>query len=276
MAIIVNLPDLIINKVENREVFAYMKANGLIKDDELYLVDGDGGAILYTTQDLTEEQKKQARLNIGAVTESDLAIAKIDGLQTVLDGKENKGAAESALATAKSYADTEIESALSETKAYTDGEIDALTELLQESFDLKVNVSDIVNNLTTNDSDKPLSAAQGVALKARLDSININLEDLGAGDMLKSVYDIDGNGIVDNSEKLGGQSPSYYAKASDIPNSISDFGITVTKEELNYVDGVTSNIQEQINALITRIAALESKVKTLEAAVGFSTNESDM
>ena len=35
-----------------------------------------------------------------------------------------------------------------------------------------------------------------------------------------SVYDIDGNGQVDkadNSDKLGGQLPSYYAKASDIP-----------------------------------------------------------
>lgn len=35
----------------------------------------------------------------------------------------------------------------------------------------KVNVSDIINNLTTNVSDKPLSAAQGVALKALIDAI---------------------------------------------------------------------------------------------------------
>lgn len=35
----------------------------------------------------------------------------------------------------------------------------------------KVNVSDIVNNLTTNTTNKPLSAAQGVALKALIDSI---------------------------------------------------------------------------------------------------------
>lgn len=37
----------------------------------------------------------------------------------------------------------------------------------------KVNVSDIVNNLTTNVSNKPLSAAQGVALKALIDAITI-------------------------------------------------------------------------------------------------------
>ena len=37
----------------------------------------------------------------------------------------------------------------------------------------KVNVSDIIDNLTTNVSNKPLSAAQGVALKALIDGITI-------------------------------------------------------------------------------------------------------
>lgn len=35
-----------------------------------------------------------------------------------------------------------------------------------------------------------------------------------SGDMMKSVYDTNGDGIVDNSEKLGGQLPEYYAPAS--------------------------------------------------------------
>lgn len=37
----------------------------------------------------------------------------------------------------------------------------------------KVNVSDIINNLTTNVTNKPLSAAQGVALKALIDAIKV-------------------------------------------------------------------------------------------------------
>ena len=37
----------------------------------------------------------------------------------------------------------------------------------------KVNVSDIINNLTTNVSNKPLSAAQGVVLKSLIDGITI-------------------------------------------------------------------------------------------------------
>ena len=37
----------------------------------------------------------------------------------------------------------------------------------------KVNVADIIDNLTTNVSNKPLSAAQGVALKALIDAITV-------------------------------------------------------------------------------------------------------
>ena len=76
-----NLAQLVINRVENQEVYNYMVANGLIKDDELYLIGGDdnGGsdtttAVLYTFQELTEEQKIQARANIGAVATDDIKI----------------------------------------------------------------------------------------------------------------------------------------------------------------------------------------------------------
>lgn len=333
-------------------------------------------------------------------------IANVDGLQTVLDGKETSGAAATALTNAKSYTDGEVDAATEllqeeiETKANSsdltshvnnksnphgvtaaqvgadptgtaesavsshntnteahsdirdsiewlttvfnaladsdDETLDQLSEivayiksnksLIDSITTSKVNVSDIVDNLTTNISNKPLSAAQGVALKALIDSINTNMEDLGAGDMLKSVYDTDGNGIVDNAEKVNGFTvgvnvpanakftdtvythPTYTAKSSglykvtvdssghvsetaavtksditalgipaqDTTYTLSSFGITATAAELNYVGGVTSNIQTQINALISRIAALESKVATLEASVGFSTNESDM
>lgn len=42
--------------------------------------------------------------------------------------------------------------------------------------------------------------------------------DVGSGDMLKSVYDANDNGIVDDSEKLGGEYPSYYATSSTLIN----------------------------------------------------------
>ena len=45
--------------------------------------------------------------------------------------------------------------------------------LIEEVTTNKVSVSDIIDNLTTNVSNKPLSAAQGVALKALIDAIVI-------------------------------------------------------------------------------------------------------
>ena len=58
------------------------------------------------------------------------------------------------------------------------------------------------------------------------------------GDMKKSVYDADGDGIVDDAEKLGGQLPSYYAKVADLNN----------KADKTYVDGQISTVNTLIAA----------------------------
>lgn len=49
--------------------------------------------------------------------------------------------------------------------------IKANRELIESVTTAKVNVTDIIDNLTTNASNKPLSAAQGVALKALIDAL---------------------------------------------------------------------------------------------------------
>lgn len=46
--------------------------------------------------------------------------------------------------------------------------------------------------------------------------------------MSTDVYDQDNDGIVDNSEKLGGQLPSYYATASDLTAEISNRAAAIT------------------------------------------------
>lgn len=74
----------------------------------------------------------------------------------------------------------------------------------------KVNVSDIVDNLTTNSTSKVLSAAQGVAIKALIDALQAELD-------------------------------SHTHTVSDITD------LTVTATELNYVEGVERNIQSQLN-----------------------------
>lgn len=42
------------------------------------------------------------------------------------------------------------------------------------------------------------------------------------GDMTKKVYDTNGNGIVDDAERLGGQLPEYYATAADVDSITPD------------------------------------------------------
>lgn len=56
---------------------------------------------------------------------------------------------------------------LSEVVAYIKSNRDLISAITTS----KVNVADIVNNLTTNAANKPLSAAQGVALKALIDEL---------------------------------------------------------------------------------------------------------
>ena len=73
----------------------------------------------------------------------------------------------------------------------------------------KINVSDIIDNLTTNVSNKPLSAAQGVALKALIDGITIpkklpNPQKLTFSGAVTAEYDGSGAVTVTIPESSGG------------------------------------------------------------------------
>ena len=48
-----------------------------------------------------------------------------------------------------------------------------------------------------------------------LERINEKVTEIGSADMTKSIYDTDSNGIVDDSEKLGGYGPENYATKSE-------------------------------------------------------------
>jgi lysophospholipase L1-like esterase len=88
----------------------------------------------------------------------------------------------------------------------------------------KVSVADIINNLTTNVTNKPLSAAQGVALKTLID--NLNAADVGAlpsttviPDALADLKADSNHRVVTDAEKT-----AWNAKAntSDIPTKVSE------------------------------------------------------
>ncbi len=93
------------------------------------------------------------------------------------------------------------------------------------SVETGANKTTIENVLTSESTTTALSAAQGKALKKAIDSITTDIGNMGGGDMMKATYDTDGDGIIDsaaNANQLGGQSPSYYAAATDIPENVSE------------------------------------------------------
>ncbi len=121
-----------------------------------------------TTAHITadERTKWNAKIDATAITThntSDAAHSDIRGLINTLTERLN---------TVANSSDEDLDQ-LSEIVAYIKNNktlIDGITTS-------KVSVSDIINNLTTNVSNKPLSAAQGVALKGLIDTLQGVVDD---------------------------------------------------------------------------------------------------
>ena len=111
------------------------------------------------------------------------------------------------------------------------------------------------------------------AAGAHTATINDGADGSGAGDMLAATYDADGDGIVDDAEKLGGQLPGYYAKASDVPNvpawALSSTKPTYTAQEVGAAAAEHTHEQGDVAGLS---AALAGKVNA-ESGKGLSTND---
>ena len=104
-------------------------------------------------------------------------------------------------------------------------------------------------------------------------TINDGADGSGTGDMVRATYDANENGIVDDAEKLGGQLPGYYAKASDVPSvpawALSNTKPTYTAQEVGAAAAEHTHEQGDIAGLET---ALAGKVDT-ESGKGLSTND---
>lgn len=112
---------------------------------------------------------------------------------------------------------------LSEIVAY----IKSNKELIDNVTTSKINISDIINNLTTNVDNKPLSAAQGVAIKSLIDALETKVNNKA--------------------------NSSHTHEVSEISD------LTVTSTELNYLDGVTSSVQNQLDSKADIINAISYK-----------------
>ena len=138
---------------------------------------------------------------------------------------------------------------MSELVAY----IKANRSLIESITTSKVNVSDIINNLTTNVTNKPLSAAQGVAIKSLIDALQAEVDTKADSSTLSSHISNTSNPHGVTLGKLGVTATAAELNIMDgVTATAAELnvldGITATTAELNYVDGVTSNIQTQLNA----------------------------
>ena len=101
---------------------------------------------------------------------------------------------------------------------------------------IEANATKVVveNELTSTSMVNALSSLQGKILNDRINAINTNLGNLGAGDMLKSTYDIDGDGIVDDAKRVNG-----HTVQSDVPFN-AKFTDTTYSEANTSVSGLMS------------------------------------
>ncbi len=122
-------------------------------------------------------------------------------------------------------------------------------------------------------------------------TVNDGADGSGSGDMMKATYDSNGNGIVDNAEKLEGHAASYFAQATH-SHAIAD--VNGLQKELNGKgagdmkksvydadgDGVVDNARKldgkapsyyataaALSAVSTRVSTLENDIATALAAI---------
>lgn len=111
--------------------------------------------------------------------------------------------------------------------------------------------ADVVNVLTSDETDKPLSAAQGKALKTAVDNLDSTT-------MKTATYDADGDGVVDNAAALGGvAAASYLTKVglNDMKNvasgivGLDENGLVPSDVLPSYVDDVIEGyVKEDLTA----------------------------
>ena len=88
----------------------------------------------------------------------------------------------------------------------------------------KVNVSDIINNLTTNVTNKPLSAAQGVAIKSLIDSLQTVVDSKANSAHTHAISDVTNLQTTLDAKVPDSRTINGMALSNNITLSASDVG----------------------------------------------------
>lgn len=142
----------------------------------------------------------------------------------------------------------------------------------------KINVSDIINNLTTNVSNKPLSAAQGVALKALIDAIVVPTKvseltnDKGYLTSVPVTSVNNKTGAVSLSASDVGALPS----TTKIPSSLSDLTADTTHRTVTDTEKSAWNAKAETSSIPTKVSQLTNDAKYLTSVPSEYVTETEM
>lgn len=285
----------------------YLSLDRLTEYDALIKAEIDKGdeSALETAKSYTDTQIANIP-SVDAYTKAEMDAAlegKSDSTHNHDSDYDAKGSAETALEAAKSYTDTKTANLIStsdvETKISThdtstsahndiralisdlstavnnfldvdDTTTDQLSEVLTlinnnkgtlESLTTsKVNVADIVDNLTTNNSSKVLSAAQGVVIKGLIDALDIELDTKAASEHTHTITDVTNlQNTLDDKSDIG---------HTHTVDNITD--LTVTAVELNYVSGVASSVQTQLDGKVPATRTINGKALSTDITLSAS------
>ena len=142
------------------------------------------------------------------------------------------------------------------------------------AIEAQANKTTVNNTLTSDSTTDALSAAQGKELKRQVDEAVAAIEDAGGGDMMKSTYDQDMDGVVDNAKALNGHADTYFAKATDLEGYLETDGdgsdVTATFTAAGSRGNINSN--ETLAVIFGKIAKWYADLKT----VAFSGSYNDL
>lgn len=142
--------------------------------------------------------------------------------------------------------------------------IKANKSLIDSITTSKVNVADIIDNLTTADSKKPLSAAQGKALKALYDAIPAWAKESSKPSYSKS--DV-GLGNVDNVRQYSASNPPPYpvksvnGKTGAVTLGAADVG-AATAEQFGQLSKEITDLEKVLTITSDELAAMSQEELT--------------
>lgn len=124
--------------------------------------------------------------------------------------------------------------------------IKANRSLIESITTTKVNVSDIIDNLTTSVSNKPLSAKQGVQLKALIDAIKVPtaLSQLSGDSTHRTVTDAEKT-AWNNKSNFDGNYNSLTNKPTKVTDFTNDAGYQTAQQVQNYAQPKGNYITEE-------------------------------